>query len=191
MATGELFIDRDPDRFADVLSFMRTSRLPSAVEDDLHRLRDLKVEAEFLAYDALLNACEAAEALASPPEETAESKMFFVNPHANEPDRWGEEVRISVPKGQVLVITQVTPTPTNNALDWILRAESKNELGVIAQYHVNTYPRTNRQITHKFLQRDMNLVLEGGDDEVVAFDSNGAEWSVLCWIGHPSKIPGL
>ena len=26
----ELFIDRDPDRFADVLSFMRTSRLPAA-----------------------------------------------------------------------------------------------------------------------------------------------------------------
>ena len=184
----ELFIDRDPDRFADVLSFMRTSRLPSAVEDDLHRLRDLKVEAEFLAYDALLNACEAAEALASPPEETAESKMFFVNPHANEPDRWGEEVRISVPKGQVLVITQVTPTPTINALDWILRAESKDELGVIAPYHANTPVREH--IT-KFLQRDMNLVLEGGDDEVVAFDANGAEWSVLCWIGHPSKIPGL
>ena len=186
----ELFIDRDPDRFADVLSFMRTSRLPSAVEDDLHRLRDLKVEAEFLAYDALLNACEAAEALASPPEETAESKMFFVNPHANEPDRWGEEVRISVPKGQVLVITQVTPTPTNNALDWILRAESKNELGVIAQYSACTLPE-DRQSQLEFLQRDMNLVLEGGDDEVVAFDSNGAEWSVLCWIGHPSKIPGL
>ena len=27
----EIFIDRDPDRFADVLSFMRTSCLPSAV----------------------------------------------------------------------------------------------------------------------------------------------------------------
>ena len=26
----ELFIDRDPDRFADVLSFMRTDRLPAA-----------------------------------------------------------------------------------------------------------------------------------------------------------------
>ena len=186
----ELFIDRDPDRFADVLSFMRTSRLPSAVEDDLHRLRDLKVEAEFLAYDALLNACEAAEALASPPEETAESKMFFVNPHANEPDRWGEEVRISVPKGQVLVITQVTPTPTNNPLDWTLRAESKSELGVIAQYHPDT-PATEYSKQPKFLQWGMNLILEGGDDEAVIFDAKGAVWSVICWIGHPSKIPGL
>ena len=186
----EIFIDRDPDVFADVLRYMRTSRLPAAAAADVHQLADLKLEAEFLAYDALLNACEAAEALASPPEETAESKMFFVNPHANEPDRWGEEVRIGVPKGQVLVITQVTPTPTNNALDWILRAESKNELGVIAQYNACTLPE-DRQSQLEFLQRDMNLVLEGGDDEVVAFDSNGAEWSVLCWIGHPSKIPGL
>ena len=56
----EIFIDRDPDRFADVLSFMRTSCLPSAVEEDLHRLRDLRVEAEFLAYDALLDACDKA-----------------------------------------------------------------------------------------------------------------------------------
>ena len=141
------FIDRDPDRFADVLSFMRTSRLPSAVEDDLHRLRDLKVEAEFLAYDALFNACEAAEAaLASPPggEETAESKMFYVDPHANEPDRWGEEVRIRVPKGQVLVITQVTPTPTNNALDWILRAESKGELASSRSIMSLPYPRIGK-----------------------------------------------
>ena len=37
----------------------------------------------------------------------------------------------------------------------------------------------------------MNLVLEGGDDEAVSFDAKGADWSVMCWIGHPSKIPGL
>ena len=186
----ELFIDRDPDRFADVLSFMRTSRLPSAVEDDLHRLRDLKVEAEFLAYDALLNACEAAEALASPPEETAESKMFFVESHESNPHAWGEDVRIRVPKGQVLFITQVTPTPTNNPLDWTLRAESKSELGVIAQYHPDT-PATEYSKQPKFLQWGMNLILEGGDDEAVSFDAKGADWSVMCWIGHPSKIPGL
>ena len=58
----ELFIDRDPDRFADVLSFMRTDRLSAAAAKDSDRLQDLKVEAEFLAYDALFNACDAAEA---------------------------------------------------------------------------------------------------------------------------------
>ena len=34
----ELFIDRDPDRFADVLSFMRTDRLPAAAAKDSDRL---------------------------------------------------------------------------------------------------------------------------------------------------------
>ena len=82
----ELFIDRDPDRFADVLSFMRTDRLPAAVAKDSDRLQDLRVEAEFLAYDALLTACDAAEAalasaaaLAAPAEKTAQSKMFYVD----------------------------------------------------------------------------------------------------------------
>ena len=193
----ELFIDRDPDRFADVLSFMRTSRLPSAVEEDLHRLRDLKVEAEYLAYDALLNACDAAEAalasaaaLAAPAEETAQSKMFYVDRNDNDTDAWGEEVRIRVPKGQVLYISQVMPVPTNDNTQWLLRADAKGEIAVIGQYHVKA-PGTKGDATHKFLQRDMNIVLDGGDDEVVAFDANGANWNVICWIGHPSKIPGL
>ena len=193
----ELFIDRDPDRFADVLSFMRTDRLPAAAAKDLDRLQDLKVEAEFLAYDALLTACDAAEAalasaaaLAAPAEETAQSKMFYVDRNDNETNEWGEEVRIRVPKGQVLVITQVTPTPTDNPLDWTLRAESKSELGVIAQYHPDTRA-TEYSKQPQFLQWCMNLVLEGGDDEAVSFDAKGADWSVICWIGHPSKIPGL
>ena len=98
---------------------------------------------------------------------------------------WGEEVRIRVPKGQVLFITQVTPTPANNALDWILRAESKNELGVIAQYHPDT-PATEYSKQPKFLQRDMNIVLEGGDDEVVNFDANGGRM-VRNMLDRPSE----
>ena len=193
----ELFIDRDPDRFADVLSFMRTDRLPAAAAKDSDRLQDLRVEAEFLAYDALLTACDAAEAalasaaaLAAPAEENAQSKMFYVDRNVNETSEWGEEVRIRVPKGQVLYISQVMPVATNDDNQWLLRAEAKGEMAVIAQYHVKA-PGTNGVATHKFLQRDMNLVLDGGDAEVVAFDANGASWNVICWIGHPSKIPGL
>ena len=193
----ELFIDRDPDRFADVLSFMRTDRLSAAAAKDSDRLQDLKVEAEFLAYDALLTACDAAEAalasaaaLAAPAEETAQSKMFYVDRNDNETNAWGEEVRIRVPKGQVLYISQVMPVATNKENQWLLRAEAKGEIAVIAQYHVKA-PGTKGDATHKFLQRDMNIVLDGGDAEVVAFDANGASWNVICWIGHPSKIPGL
>ena len=60
----EIFLDRDPDVFADVLRFMRTNRLPAAAAADTHRLEDLKTEAEFLCYEALVAACdEAVEAL--------------------------------------------------------------------------------------------------------------------------------
>jgi hypothetical protein len=139
----ELFIDRDPDRFADVLSFMRTDRLSAAAAKDSDRLQDLKVEAEFLAYDALFNACDAAEAalasaaaLAAPAEETAQSKMFYVDRNHVATNEWGEEVRIRVPKGQVLYISQVMPVATNKENQWLLRAEAKGEIAVIAQYHV-------------------------------------------------------
>ena len=44
----EIFLDRDPDVFADVLRFMRANRLPAAATVDAHRLEDLKAEAEFL-----------------------------------------------------------------------------------------------------------------------------------------------
>ena len=53
-ARREMFIDRDPDVFADVLRFMRANRLPAAAAADTHRLEDLKTEAEFLCYDRLV-----------------------------------------------------------------------------------------------------------------------------------------
>ena len=63
-APREMFIDRDPDVFADVLRFMRANRLPAAAAADAHRLEDLKTEAEFFCYDRLAAACdEAIEAL--------------------------------------------------------------------------------------------------------------------------------
>jgi hypothetical protein len=186
----EIFIDRDPDVFADVLRYMRTSRLPAAAAADVHRLADLKLEAEFLAYDALLNACDAAEILGHP-EEFAQSKMFYVAPNASQIDDWGEEKIISVPEGQVLFISQVTPVITNSSMsEWRLRADAKGEMAVIAQYHVKA-PGTKGDATHKFLQRDMNIVLDGGENEEVRFDAIGTGWDVICWIGHPSKIPGL
>ena len=186
----EIFIDRDPDVFADVLRYMRTSRLPAAAAADVHRLADLKLEAEFLAYDALLKACDTAEIFRHP-EEFAQSKMFYVAPNASQIDDWGEEKIISVPEGQVLFISQVTPVITNSSMsEWRLRADAKGEMAVIAQYHVKA-PGTKGDATHKFLQRDMNIVLDGGENEEVRFDAIGTGWDVICWIGHPSKIPGL
>ena len=59
-APREIFIDRDPDVFADVLRYMRSDRLPAAAAKDEDRLEDLKAEAEFLCYGALSMACDAA-----------------------------------------------------------------------------------------------------------------------------------
>ena len=196
----EIFIDRDPDVFADVLRFMRSNRLPAAAAADVHRLADLKTEAEFLAYDALLNACDAAEAALAaaaalaapvPSKESAEMKIFYVNGGENtNEDGWGQEVRIRIPKGQVLCITQMLPIPVNGDEQWLLRAHTHGPSGiktaVIGQYYIK-----NIGGLKEFLQRDMMLVLDGGESEEIILDANGVEWSVVAWLGHPSKIPGL
>ena len=101
-APAELFLDRDPDVFADVLKYMRANRLPAAVRADAHRLDDLKSEAEFFAYDRLVAACD--EAQAALPH--ARSVILHVN---KGPRRilWGDVVTIPVPAGQVLCISHV------------------------------------------------------------------------------------
>jgi len=203
----EIFIDRDPDRFADVLSFMRTDRLPSRVEEDSHRLRDLKVEAEFLAYDALMDACDkaldtlvaaaaAAAAAAAPRVEHAVNKAFFVerapNPlPQNAPEPWGPQVVLVVPRGQVCCITSAVPvSPLAINQNWILRANKMN--GTISETVVVAY------ISEQFKGNqtasshcDMRFVLQGGDDEIIIFDGCGCTWSVNAWVGHASKIPCL
>ena len=199
----EIFIDRDPDRFADVLSFMRTSCLPSAVEEDLHRLRDLRVEAEFLAYDALLDACDkaldplvaaaaAAAAVAAPREECAANKPFFVERAPLDQDVqndgiWGEPVALAVPRGQVCCITAAVPiSPLAVNQSWILRAETMGKTAVVA-YISNDFK--DKQIASSHC--DLKFVLEGGDDERIVFDGCGCTWSVNAWVGHASKIPCL
>ena len=73
-APAELFLDRDPDVFADVLKYMRANRLPAAVRADAHRLDDLKSEAEFFAYDRLVAACDEAQAALPHPEGRREGE---------------------------------------------------------------------------------------------------------------------
>ena len=63
-APGEIFVDRSPDLFEDILQFARANRLSAATRKDDERLEDLKTEAEFFCYDRLAAACdEALEAL--------------------------------------------------------------------------------------------------------------------------------
>ena len=196
----EIFIDRDPDVFADVLRYMRTSRLPAAAAADAHRLADLKTESQFLIYDALFNACDAAEAALAvaaalaapvPSKEHAEMRNFYVDGRENTNENgWGQQERIRIPKGQVLYIQHVLPLPVNNDEQWLLRATTFGPSGpkttIIAQYLIK-----NIGGLKEFLQRDMRLALDGGESEELVLDANGTEWAVQAWLGHPSKIPGL
>jgi len=109
-APREMFIDRDPDVFADVLRYMRANRLPAAAAADTHRLEDLKTEAEFFCYDRLAAACdEAIEALT--PRCLTLNIEACVKVDADGTDRRPQNVMVvDVPKGQVLHIVSVMPT---------------------------------------------------------------------------------
>ena len=99
----EIFLDRDPDVFADVLRFMRANRLPAAAAADAHRLEDLKTEAEFLCYDALVAACDEALEALERARPTARCLTFHVNHFHDEEGMQQNLVEVDVPKGQVFL----------------------------------------------------------------------------------------
>ena len=196
----ELFVDRDPEVFGDLLKYMRGNRLPAAVRADAHRLDDLKAEAEFFAYDRLVAACdEAMAALSEKSEEHArcicgDVEAPSVDDEEDDEDEWGEDFEYSVPKGQVMYITQMSPY-LSNARSWKLRAgwgSPDENRAIIGKY----YQPTNRTKDYSgqmisLTQNNVNIVLEGGEEETVRFDACGTSWNFTAWIGHPSKIPGL
>ena len=159
-----------------------------------------EAESQFLIYDGLLNACDAAEAALAaaaalaapvPSKEHAEMRNFYVDGREDTDENgWGQQVRIRIPKGQVLCITQMLPLPVNNDEQWLLRAHTYGPSGVksalIGQYYIK-----NIGGLKEFLQREMMLVLDGGESNELVLDANGVEWSIVAWLGHPSKIPGL
>lgn len=107
----ELFLDRDPSLFEVVLQFMRSGgALPAATRVDLAKLEDLRAEGEFLCFEGLVSACEAAAVAyleivketaeaATPPVETAEHLLCTIGE---------EEYTIDVPEGKVLYIASAT-----------------------------------------------------------------------------------
>ena len=58
---------------------MRANRLPAAAAADTHRLEDLKTEAEFLCYDALVAACDESLEALERARPTARCLTFHVN----------------------------------------------------------------------------------------------------------------
>ena len=132
---NEIFIDRDPDLFADVLRFLRSNRLPAAVELDPVRLADLAVEAEFFGLDTLKDSCKAAtramrtalEPPEPPPKPTARTfGLVLYGPE--EPVAQGEHFRqIPVKKGEVLFITAATLAGTVESCRYNLNEDDKKK----------------------------------------------------------------
>ena len=201
-APAEIFVDRDPDIFGDVLKYMRANCLPAAVAADAHRLRDLKVEAEFLAYDRLVTACNEAEA-ALPRARMITLSVAKGTGAQGSDDAWGDLVSIDVPAGEVVYVTHVAPY-FDIPLDVLTHATiqagpvppaewgQRSEIMIIAQCVVataiNTASHMNLSSSGSFSK---TIVMDGGEHGKVWLRAAGSSWSVHAWVGHPSKIPGL
>ena len=90
---------------------MRANRLPAAVRTSTDRLEDLKVEAEFFAYDRLVAACdEAMTALEEgnkkdKEDRSAKSTFISVDDDESADDGYGDYVEVHVRKGKVLFLS--------------------------------------------------------------------------------------
>ena len=183
----EIFLDRDPDVFADVLRFMRANRLPAAAAADAHRLQDLRTEAEFLCYEALIAACDEAVEALERARPTARCLTFHVNHFYDEEGMEQNLVEVDVPKGQVFFVTSANPVSTIGDAGYRLLATNKqyDAEGVVAIVQGSL-------ISAKYDNRPgAGFTMGGGAAEKIHFYGYGAKFLLIAWVGHPSKIPGL
>lgn len=216
---AELFVDRSPDLFSDVLDFMRSGRLLSKTKTDLSRLEDLRAEAEFFAYDELQSAVdEASEKLRAAvaevfkPEPEPEAS-FHTMVLANE-----EEDSIAVPKGKVLYLVSATlagdcrvfrytkgrhdksdnitgcyiecDQRTSGDFQLIANIDGDNTvLAHVGLNHIHTCTESGLDVDFR---QNLGICLSGGDDEEVTLVGQGsAEWHILYWVGDADAIPGI
>ncbi len=209
-APREIFIDRDPDVFADVLRYMRSDRLPAAAAKDEDRLEDLKAEAEFLCYGALSIACdaaidamraaEAAAAAAAAAKVIPEARNLIIETQA-ETDDYGDDVSIHVPKGQVLYVVSamlIISQPLQDLFNAqrrhkgaFLRLEACGKPMILVQDWLRNLGNNDIDLVGHDVMRDVRLCFTGGIEEEVNLSSYGLNFQINAWVGHPSKIPGL
>ena len=211
-APREIFIDRDPDVFADVLRYMRSDRLPAAAAKDEDRLEDLKAEAEFLCYGALLMACdaaidamraaEAAAAAAAAAKVIPEARNLIIETEA-ETDDFGDDVSIHVPMGQVLYVVSAMLVIDQDKVNHLCHAQRKGPQGAfllleacgdkmfLVQHWLKKLDNNDLDLAGHDVMRDVRLCFTGGIEEEVNLSSYGLNFQINAWVGHPSKIPGL
>ena len=186
----EIFLDRDPDVFADVLRFMRANRLPAAAAADTHRLEDLKTEAEFLCYDALVAACDEAIEALERARPTARFLTLRVENYARTNDL-SRCVSIDVPKGQVFFVVSAEPFTGQRDDAYLLAACNDREADHPAYVVRGRGPIADPEQGAFSERPGAGFTFSGGATDKVHLAANGADFWVIAWVGNPSKIPGL
>ena len=190
-APGEVFVDRSPDLFEDVLQFARANRLSAATRKDAERLEDLKTEAEFFCYDRLAAACDEALEALERARPTARCLTSHVKPYFTTNDEGVREVihqnivSVDVPKGHVLYIVSAQPQPVGDFYSLVATNSLNDADGLVSIVQ-------GRRMTSQHDSRPgAGFTMAGGAAEKVCLHAKGADFWVVAWVGHPSKIPGL
>ena len=164
-APRELFLDRDPSLFDVVLQFMRSGgALPAAVRVDLAKLEDLRAEGEYLCFEGLVSACEAAAVAylenvkeaaeaATPLEETAEHLLCSIGQEA---------YTIDVLEGQVLYIASATLAGRCRVNRYTLNADQQAKKARGEEDEPSCYLRTCESCD----QGDFQLLAQENSDNV-------------------------
>ena len=189
-APREMFIDRDPDVFADVLRYMRANRLPAAAAADAHRLEDLRTEAEFLCYEALVAACDEAIEALERARPTARFLTLKVENYARTNDL-SRCVSIDVPKGQVFFVVSAEPFTGQRDDAYLLAACNDREADHPAYVVRGRGPIADPEQGAFSERPGAGFTFSGGATDKVHLAANGADFWVIAWVGNPSKIPGL
>ena len=190
-APREMFIDRDPDVFADVLRFMRANRLPAAAADDAHRLEDLKTEAEFFCYDRLVAACDESLEALERARPTARCLTVHVKPYFTTNDEGVREVihqnivSVDVPKDHVLYIVSAQPQPVGDFYSLVATNGLDDADGLVS------IVQGRRMASQIDSRPGAGFTMGGGATEKIHLCSSGADFWLAAWVGDPSKIPGL
>ena len=189
-APGEIFVDRSPDLFEDILQFARANRLSAATRKDDERLEDLKTEAEFFCYDRLAAACDEALEALERARPTARCLTVHVKPYFTTNDEGVREVihqnivSVDVPKDHVLYIVSAQPQPVGDFYSLVATNHLNDVDGLVSIVQ-------GRRVTSQYDSRPgAGFTMAGGATEKVHLCASGADFWVVAWVGDPSKIPG-
>ena len=191
-APGEIFVDRSPDLFEDILQFARANRLSAATRKDDERLEDLKTEAEFFCYDRLAAACDEALEALERARPAARCLTFHVKPYFTTSDE-GDEifrenvVKVDVPKDHVFYIVSAQPClkqgGSNNGMYNLAATNELHDADGVVSIVIGSEGTPNRP--------GAGFTMGGGAAQKIHLYGYGAKFLLIAWVGHPSKIPGL